>query len=84
MKLPIHTLELPPSSTIQNLLQHLEKEYHLPAQHCYVFLKCSFMANPFDSLGDLCQTFGVKNQEKKELNLTLAEQHAWGWFLINS
>jgi|LakMenEpi03Aug12_release.lakeMendotaPanAssembly.Ray.scaffolds.fasta_scaffold2935759_1 hypothetical protein len=37
------------------------------------------MANPFDTLENLAKTFATKNNQGiYELNITLAEQNAWG------
>jgi len=45
-----------------------------------VFLRSSFLVNPFDSLADLAYCFGVKgnNNEIRELNLKISTEVNWG------
>ena len=48
-------------------------------QSILVFLKYCFLASPFDTLSDLYQSFGIKNNNNvKELIITLAIENAWG------
>ena len=45
-----------------------------------VFLRSSFLVNPFDSLADLAHCFGVKgnNNDIRELNLKISTEVNWG------
>lgn len=45
-----------------------------------VFLRSSFLVNPFDTLADLAHCFGVKgnNNEIRELNLKISTEVNWG------
>lgn len=45
-----------------------------------VFLRSSFLVNPFDCLADLAYCFGVKgnNNEIRELNLKISTEVNWG------
>lgn len=44
-----------------------------------IFLKSSFLVNPFDTLADLASCFGVKGaNDIKELNLKISKTVSWG------
>ena len=50
------------------------------ADSILVFLRSSFLVNPFDTLADLAHCFGVKgnNNDIRELNLKISTEVNWG------
>ena len=68
---------------VQELLNKVglygRKEFQ-KADSILVFLRSSFLVNPFDNLADLAYCFGVKgnNNEIRELNLKISTEVNWG------
>lgn len=68
--------------TINELIQKLQLISKLKLkqkEEIFVFLKDSFLVNPFEKLSDLANCFGsTENEETKEITLKIANKAFWG------
>ena len=80
MQIPAETVD--GRMKVQELLNkvglYARKEFQ-KTDSILIFLRSSFLANPFDSLADLALCFGVKgNNEIRELNMKISTEVNWG------